>query len=93
MALCCPDTSIAQAERSTIALYRHHPELRTVWGDVEESIKIVIPEKAAQPEELKLKLLPFQQESLFWMRKQEEGIWRGGMLAVRRSSQLFVYKC
>lgn len=30
---------------------------------------------------LKLTLLPFQKESLFWMRKQEEGVWKGGMLA------------
>jgi hypothetical protein len=27
-------------------------------------------------------LLPFQQESLYWMRKQEDGVWNGGMLAV-----------
>jgi DNA repair protein RAD16 len=25
--------------------------------------------------------LPFQKESLYWMRKQEEGPWKGGMLA------------
>jgi DNA repair protein RAD16 len=30
---------------------------------------------------LKLKLLPFQKESLYWMKKQEEGQWKGGMLA------------
>jgi DNA repair protein RAD16 len=28
-----------------------------------------------------IKLLPFQLESLTWMRKQEEGEWCGGMLA------------
>ena len=71
-----------QAEKSTIALHKHHPELIEVWGDVEKSIKVVQPQKAEQPEGLKVKLLPFQQESLYWMRKQEEGVWRGGMLAV-----------
>ena len=30
---------------------------------------------------LKLTLLPFQKESLHWMKKQEEGPWKGGMLA------------
>ncbi|OCF37035.1 hypothetical protein I316_00939 [Kwoniella heveanensis BCC8398] len=30
---------------------------------------------------LKLTLLPFQKESLYWMKKQEEGPWKGGMLA------------
>lgn len=65
-----------------IQLHKHHEELRTVWGDIEETIPIVVPQKAKQPENLKVTLLPFQQESLYWMRKQEQGIWHGGMLAV-----------
>jgi DNA repair protein RAD16 len=69
------------AEKSSLALKRHHPELKDVWGDVESGIPIVIPEKAEQPAGLKVTLLPFQRESLFWMRKQEQGIWHGGMLA------------
>lgn len=71
-----------QAERTALALRRNHPELKDVWGDLEEKIAIIAPTKAAQPANLKLTLLPFQQESLYWMRKQEKGIWRGGMLAV-----------
>ncbi|CAE6511630.1 unnamed protein product [Rhizoctonia solani] len=58
-----------------------HPELEDVWGDLERTVKPVAPEKAPQPEGLKVTLLPFQQESLFWMRKQETGPWSGGMLA------------
>ncbi|KZS92628.1 hypothetical protein SISNIDRAFT_412173 [Sistotremastrum niveocremeum HHB9708] len=69
------------AERSTVALYRTHPELRNVWGDLEEAIPVTIPKKAQQPAGLKVTLLPFQQESLFWMREQERGLWKGGMLA------------
>ncbi|KAJ7638363.1 SNF2 family N-terminal domain-containing protein [Roridomyces roridus] len=69
------------AEKSTIALRKHHPELRDVWGDLEASIPVVVPTKADQPANLKLTLLPFQRESLFWMKKQETGIWNGGMLA------------
>ncbi|KAF9458012.1 SNF2 family N-terminal domain-containing protein, partial [Collybia nuda] len=72
---------LTYAEKSAVALRKHHPELRDVWGDLEESIPIVIPTKAEQPSNLKLTLLPFQQESLYWMRKQEQGIWHGGMLA------------
>jgi hypothetical protein len=49
---------------------------------LKKDIPIVIPTKAPQPANLKLTLLPFQQESLYWMRKQETGIWHGGMLAV-----------
>ena len=58
-----------------------HPELRDAWGDLEANVAIVRPEKAEQPKGLKVKLLPFQQESLFWMRKQENGVYKGGLLA------------
>ncbi|KAF8308831.1 hypothetical protein DL93DRAFT_2063577 [Clavulina sp. PMI_390] len=69
------------AEKSTLALYHHHPDLRTTWGDLEATIPIRKPEKAPQPEGFKATLLPFQQESVSWMRKQEEGVWKGGILA------------
>ncbi|KAG6913934.1 hypothetical protein DXG01_003427 [Tephrocybe rancida] len=59
------------AEKLLLALLRHHPELKDVWGDLEESIPIIKPTMAEQPDNLKLTLLPFQCESLFWMRKQE----------------------
>jgi DNA repair protein RAD16 len=71
-----------QAEKSTIALHKHHHELRDVWGDLAANIPIIAPTEAEQPANLKLTLLPFQRESLFWMKKQEAGIWNGGMLAV-----------
>ncbi|KAG6864388.1 hypothetical protein C0991_009993 [Blastosporella zonata] len=72
---------LTYAEKSSLALLKHHPELKDVWGDLEESIPIIKPTMAVQPDNLKLTLLPFQRESLFWMRKQEQGIWHGGMLA------------
>ena len=72
-----------QAERTALALNRHHPELKDIWGDVEANIPIIQPTMADQPANLKLTLLPFQRESLFWMRKQEQGECHGGMLAVR----------
>lgn len=53
-----------------------------MWGDLEEQVPVIIPEKAEQPVGLKVTLLPFQQESLWWMQKQENSIWQGGMLAV-----------
>lgn len=61
---------------------KHHPELRDAWGDLEEQVPVIIPQKAEQPGGLKVTLLPFQQESLWWMRKQEDSVWKGGMLAV-----------
>ncbi|KAI0092493.1 SNF2 family N-terminal domain-containing protein [Irpex rosettiformis] len=72
---------LTQAEKNAIALEKHHPELQNVWGDLERKVAITVPEKAAQPAGLKVTLLPFQQESLFWMKKQEQTVWSGGMLA------------
>ncbi|CAE7175903.1 unnamed protein product [Rhizoctonia solani] len=72
---------LTPAERTTVMLSVQHPELQDVWGDLERTIKPVAPQKAPQPEGLKVTLLPFQQESLYWMRKQENGPWSGGMLA------------
>lgn len=77
---------LTYAERTTLALHRYHPELHDVWGSLERNVKPVVPEKAQQPEELKIDLLPFQLESLYWMRKQEESEWAGGMLAVSTTS-------
>ncbi|PBL01974.1 hypothetical protein ARMGADRAFT_1108065, partial [Armillaria gallica] len=69
------------AEKSTIALHYHHEELCNVWGNLEESIPVVVPIKADQPADIKLTLLPFQREGLYWMKQQEQGVWNGGMLA------------
>ncbi|KAI0366201.1 hypothetical protein BV20DRAFT_972087 [Pilatotrama ljubarskyi] len=72
---------LTYAEKATVALRKHHPELKDVWGDLERGIEVVVPRKAEQPSNLKVQLLPFQLESLYWMREQEKGIWAGGMLA------------
>ncbi|KAH9950151.1 SNF2 family N-terminal domain-containing protein [Amylocystis lapponica] len=69
------------AEKSALALRKFHPELKDVWGDLKREIPIIVPVLAEQPAGLKATLLPFQRESLSWMRDQEKGIWRGGILA------------
>ena len=73
---------LIQAEKSTIQLQKHHPELRDAWGDLEVAVGMVEPQKAEQPSGLRVTLLPFQQESLYWMRNQEFGQYAGGLLAV-----------
>ena len=73
---------LIQAEKSTIQLQKHHPELRDAWGDLEVAVRMVEPQKAEQPSGLRVTLLPFQQESLYWMRNQEFGQYAGGLLAV-----------
>ncbi|KAK0498253.1 SNF2 family N-terminal domain-containing protein [Armillaria luteobubalina] len=72
---------LTYAEKSTIALHYHHKELCDVWGNLEDSIPVVVPVKADQPADIKLTLLPFQREGLYWMKQQEQGVWHGGMLA------------
>ncbi|GBE79098.1 DNA repair protein [Sparassis crispa] len=72
---------LTHAEKTSVALRANHPELRNVWGDLEKDIPIAIPQKAEQPPNLKVTLLPFQLESIHWMRDQEKGIWKGGILA------------
>ncbi|KAI0069235.1 hypothetical protein BV25DRAFT_1896248 [Artomyces pyxidatus] len=72
---------LTYAEKSTIQLHRFHPELRNAWGDLEAAVEIIEPKKAEQPSGLKVRLLPFQEESLYWMRKQEFGPYAGGLLA------------
>ena len=75
-------TLVLQAEKATVALHKHHPELRDVWGDLERQKTIAVPQKADPPPGLKVTLLPFQRESLFWMKKQEKSIWHGGLLSL-----------
>ncbi|KAJ1920409.1 DNA repair protein rad16 [Mycoemilia scoparia] len=63
----------------TYSLEFNHPMLVGIWEKTKERIN---KEKTAaeQPKDLKLQLLPFQLESLSWMRKQEVEL-KGGILA------------
>ncbi|CCG83688.1 protein of unknown function [Taphrina deformans PYCC 5710] len=71
---------LSQYQKTMAKLAQHHPDLENVWGDLETK-EIIVPTKAAQPEILTLKLLPFQLEGLYWLRKQEQSEFRGGILA------------
>lgn len=72
---------LTQGEKNACALKIHHPDLVDVWGDLQNKVKVIKPVTMEAHPSLKLTLLPFQKESLYWMRKQEEGPWKGGMLA------------
>ncbi|KAG0345875.1 DNA repair protein rad16 [Podila humilis] len=73
--------ALSWMERANIQLLQFHPELATVWDELSTKVLVNKPEMDDQPEELKLSLLPFQREGLNWMRKQENGVFRGGILA------------
>lgn len=70
-----------QYDKNLIALVKHHPQLKTVWEDLQRTVEVIKPEEAEQPPGLNIKLLPFQREGLYWMTRQEQGTWKGGMLA------------
>lgn len=72
---------LTQGEKNACSLKVHHPDLVDVWGDLQKRVKVIKPVTMEAHPSLKLTLLPFQKESLYWMRKQEEGPWKGGMLA------------
>ncbi|TPX37568.1 hypothetical protein SmJEL517_g00672 [Synchytrium microbalum] len=62
-------------------VYKIHPHLETVWNELRENVKPVTPEMIDQPEEITVKLLPFQREGVHWLQAQEESNFHGGILA------------
>lgn len=71
---------ITRFERNTQRLFNHHPELTDVFTALKEAPQYV-PERALQPHGMPIKLLPFQLEGLRWLIDQENGIYKGGVLA------------
>ncbi|KAL3418209.1 DNA repair protein rad16 [Phlyctema vagabunda] len=67
----------AKQERSRLEL--HHPELHTMWKDLENLPKVNLI-KAEQPKTINRELKPFQLEGLSWMKGMEETEWGGGLL-------------
>ncbi|KNC79961.1 hypothetical protein SARC_07660 [Sphaeroforma arctica JP610] len=77
-------------------IHKLHPEVQGVWEGSEIDARVNFlsetnkvkrtlieggPKKAAQPEHLKLTLLPFQTEGVAWMIDQEKTEFHGGILA------------
>lgn len=67
-------------DRSNAMLYEHHPELQTIFQDMEQRGKRK-PEAIPQPDNIVTKLLPFQREGLNWLIEQEKSQYAGGILA------------
>ncbi|CAI5758920.1 unnamed protein product [Candida verbasci] len=71
---------ISPYERNTNRLFEQHPFLKEVFPHLQTRDRIK-PERAPHPEGMTLKMLPFQLEGLNWLIKQEEGEFKGGILA------------
>ena len=67
----------ARIERAR--LEAHHPELHTMWQDLENLPKIGSA-KIEQPDNISRELKPFQLEGVAWMKAMEETDWGGGLL-------------
>lgn len=68
-----------RAFRQRQKLEKAHPEILTMWNDLEAVPKIKA-EQAAQPQSINRTLKSFQLEGLNWMQKQEQSQWKGGLL-------------
>jgi DNA repair protein RAD16 len=60
-------------------LEAHHPELHTMWQDLENLPKIGNV-KIEQPKNISRELKPFQLEGVAWMKAMEQTEWGGGLL-------------
>jgi DNA repair protein RAD16 len=72
-----PQTNRARRERKK--LEKAHPEIITMWQDLKK-IQPIKPVAGDQPEAITRKLKSFQLEGVDWMRKQEQSVWKGGLL-------------
>lgn len=60
-------------------LERFHPQLKTMWEDL-ENMEVIKAGKAEQPKSISRLLKPFQLEGLAWMKAMEQTKWKGGLL-------------
>ena len=68
-----------RARQARKRLEDHHPELKTMWDDLEK-MPVLKAGKAEQPKSISRQLKPFQLEGLAWMKAMENTEWKGGLL-------------
>jgi DNA repair protein RAD16 len=68
-----------RAKLDRARLEAHHPELLTMWKDLEDLPEIKTT-RAEQPRNISRQLKPFQLEGLSWMKAMEKTEWGGGLL-------------
>jgi DNA repair protein RAD16 len=66
-------------DRERKKLEKSHPEIKTMWTDLEK-IPVIEPVAAAQPTSITRTLKSFQLQGLDWMTRQEKSHYRGGLL-------------
>ncbi|PHH79505.1 hypothetical protein CDD80_4616 [Ophiocordyceps camponoti-rufipedis] len=71
--------SSTREKRERSRLEHHHPEIITMWTELENT-PVLKPGMAPQPPSISRQLKPFQLEGLAWMQEMEKTEWRGGLL-------------
>jgi len=74
-----PGTLMGRKDRERKKLEKSHPEIKTMWTDLEK-IPVIEPVAAAQPTSITRTLKSFQLQGLDWMTRQEKTQYRGGLL-------------
>ncbi|KAG0645412.1 ATP-dependent helicase rad16 [Hyphodiscus hymeniophilus] len=73
------DRQSRRGRQERARLEKHHPELHTMWKELENLPKIG-DVKIEQPTNISRELKPFQLEGVAWMRAMEDTDWGGGLL-------------
>lgn len=68
-----------RAQKERARLVRNHPELNTMWDNLENLPKIG-KVQMEQPKNISRELKPFQLEGVAWMKAMEQTEWGGGLL-------------
>ncbi|KAK1253340.1 hypothetical protein MKX07_001417 [Trichoderma sp. CBMAI-0711] len=71
--------SESRATKERNRLEKHHPELKTMWTDLEK-MPVMKAGKIDQPASISRQLKPFQLEGVAWMKAMEKLEWKGGLL-------------
>ena len=73
------DRHARRGRTERLRLEEHHPELHTMWQDLENLPKIG-DVRIEQPTSINRELKPFQLEGVAWMQAMEDTEWGGGLL-------------
>ncbi|KAK6585792.1 hypothetical protein PZA11_000849 [Diplocarpon coronariae] len=74
-----PPGTTKRAMKERKRLVKHHPELLTMWADLENLPKVG-ENSIEQPANISRELKPFQLQGVGWMAEMEKTPWAGGLL-------------
>ncbi|KAI4715667.1 hypothetical protein E4T48_08143 [Aureobasidium sp. EXF-10727] len=70
---------LSRKDRERLKLEKAHPQIKTMWQDL-EAVPVIKGVAGAQPPSINRKLKSYQLEGVDWMIKQEQSNYKGGLL-------------